>query len=70
MVVVQELEGKHDLSCLDNPFIKLPCGAVEGRKKKEDRGQVSQQRKPTPFIQTGSVSYCITKVIVYMRCLP
>ena len=27
---VKELEGEYDLSCLDNPFIKLPCGAVGG----------------------------------------
>ena len=35
---IKEFEGNYDFSCLDNPFIKLPSGAVGGRKKKETDG--------------------------------
>ena len=32
---LKEFEGKYDLSCVDNHFIKLPCGDGEGGKIKK-----------------------------------
>ena len=52
---IKEFDGKYNSSCLDNPFIKLPCGDVEGGKIKEPEAKYDLSRMVVN--RTGGGSY-------------